>query len=260
MGALDALEPAAQHVGVTDKRGNEALQRSAVDLLWRAELANSPLRHYRQPIGKAQRLALIVGDEDGGDPQLALDFPQLHLHRRAQVLVERRKRLVEQQYGRIDHERAGQRHALLLSAGELARLATRQASELAQTQHLGDPTVDLRLRNMARLEAIRDVALDGHVREQRVILKHHPDFAIVGRQIIDPFAIDQDFAALGAEKAGGEIKGVDVRDETLQIRKLWLSKLLKRSGDGIIYNDHDAGAIGPRLFEQACLLGLEGIV
>ncbi len=27
-------------------------------------------------------------------------------------------------------------------------------------------------------------------------------------------------------------------------------KLLKRSGDGIIYNDHDAGAIGSRLFEQ----------
>src|SRR5947208_6771946 len=54
--------------------------------------------------------------------------------------------------------------------------------------------------------------------------------------------------------------GVDMRDETLQIRKLWLGKLLKRSGDGIIYNHRDAGAIGPRLFEQACLLGLEGIV
>ena len=49
-------------------------------------------------------------------------------------------------------------------------------------------------------------------------------------------------------------------DETLQIRKLWLGRLLKHSGEGIIYNDHDAGAIGPRLFEHACLLGLEGIV
>src|SRR3954470_10353870 len=51
-----------------------------------------------------------------------------------------------------------------------------------------------------------------------------------------------------------------MRDETLQIRKLWLGKLLKRSSDGIIYNDHEAGAIGPRLFEQACRMGLEGIV
>src|SRR5947208_15837609 len=31
--------------------------------------------------------------------------------------------------------------------------------------------------------------------------------------------------------------GVDMRDETLQIRKLWLGKLLKRSADGILYND-----------------------
>ena len=51
-----------------------------------------------------------------------------------------------------------------------------------------------------------------------------------------------------------------MRDETLQIRKLLLGKLLKRAADGIIYNDHDVGAIGPRLFQHACLLGLEGIV
>jgi ATP-dependent DNA ligase len=54
--------------------------------------------------------------------------------------------------------------------------------------------------------------------------------------------------------------GGDMCDETLQIRKLWLGKLLKRSIDGVIYNDHDTGAIGPRLFEQACKMGLEGIV
>jgi bifunctional non-homologous end joining protein LigD len=34
--------------------------------------------------------------------------------------------------------------------------------------------------------------------------------------------------------------GVDMRDETLRIRKLWLGKLLKRCGDGILYNDHEA--------------------
>jgi len=38
--------------------------------------------------------------------------------------------------------------------------------------------------------------------------------------------------------------GVDMRDETLQIRKLWLGKLLKRASDGILLNEHEAGAIG----------------
>jgi hypothetical protein len=51
-----------------------------------------------------------------------------------------------------------------------------------------------------------------------------------------------------------------MRHQPLQIRKQGLGKLLKRSGDGILYNDHEAGAIGPRLFEQACKMGLEGIV
>jgi hypothetical protein len=35
-----------------------------------------------------------------------------------------------------------------------------------------------------------------------------------------------------------------MREEKLQIRKLWLGKLLKRSGDGIILNEHEAGDIG----------------
>src|SRR5205823_6351694 len=79
-----------------------------------------------------------------------------------------------------------------------------------------------------------------------------------------------DFNAMHGGRRNAEVRlyafdllsddGFDMRDETLQIRKLWLGKLLKRSGEGIIYNDHEAGAIGPRLFEQACLLALEGIV
>jgi len=54
--------------------------------------------------------------------------------------------------------------------------------------------------------------------------------------------------------------GVDMRDETLQMHKLWLSRLLKRSAAGIIHNDyhHDAGAIGPLLFPPSVLDGPGG--
>jgi len=50
-----------------------------------------------------------------------------------------------------------------------------------------------------------------------------------------------------------------MRDETLQIRKLWLGKLLKRSGDGTFTTTMRL-ATWPLLFRQACLMGLEGIV
>ena len=95
-------------------------------------------------------------------------------------------------------------------------------------------------------------------------------FVIDGEAVVlGPNGIS-DFAALYSGKRNAEVRlyafdlladdGVDMRDETLQIRKLWLGKLLKRSTDGIILNEHEAGAIGPRLFEQACKMGLEGIV
>jgi bifunctional non-homologous end joining protein LigD len=79
-----------------------------------------------------------------------------------------------------------------------------------------------------------------------------------------------DFEGLHGGKCDAEVRlyafdlladdGVDMGHETLHVRKLWLGKLLKRSSDGILYNEQEAGAIGPRLFEQACKMGLEGIV
>jgi bifunctional non-homologous end joining protein LigD len=95
-------------------------------------------------------------------------------------------------------------------------------------------------------------------------------FVIDGEAVIlRPDGIS-DFDALHGRKRNGEVRlyafdllsddGVDMRDETLHIRKMWLGKLLKRSTDGIILNEHEAGEIGPALFKQSCKMGLEGIV
>ena len=59
-------------------------------------------------------------------PTRALDLAQLDLHLLAQLGVEIGQRLVEQQHVRPDHERAGQRHALLLAAGHPPRIAIRE--------------------------------------------------------------------------------------------------------------------------------------
>ena len=63
--------------------------------------------------------SLVVGDEDERDPDLVLDRLQLDLHLLAQLQVEGAERLVEQQHLRTVDERAGQRDALALTAGEL---------------------------------------------------------------------------------------------------------------------------------------------
>ena len=96
-------------------------------------------------VGKPQRLFLIVGDVEDGDAGLLMDAPDLVLDFLAQLLVERRQRLVHQQDRRIIGKRPGQRDALLLAAGQLRRHAVLEALEPHQLQHRRDFRVDLGL-------------------------------------------------------------------------------------------------------------------
>ena len=69
-------------------------------------------------------------------PSLLLQLHQLEPGLFAQLAVERRQRLVEQQHPRPLGQRAGERDALALAAGQLVRLARAEAVELDQRQHL----------------------------------------------------------------------------------------------------------------------------
>ena len=76
-------------------------------------------------------------DVDERDPDLVLDPLQLELHLLAQLQVERAERLVEEQHARVVDERAGERDALLLAAGELARLPVSPPREVDELEDLG---------------------------------------------------------------------------------------------------------------------------
>jgi bifunctional non-homologous end joining protein LigD len=52
----------------------------------------------------------------------------------------------------------------------------------------------------------------------------------------------------------------DIRKLPLSMRKASLARLLVRRVDGIFLSDFEQGEIGPDLFRQACLMGLEGLV
>ena len=86
----------------------------------RADLHDPALVEHGDAVGHRQRLALVVGDEDEGDAERLLQRLQLVLHLLAQLEVERAERLVEQQHLGLVDQRAGQRDALALAAGQLA--------------------------------------------------------------------------------------------------------------------------------------------
>ena len=108
----------------------------------------------------------------------------------ADLGVERRQRLVEQQHARARRQRAGQRDALLLAARQLEGIALAVAGEADELEHLLDARVALGLRLARDLEAEADVVGDVHVGEQRIGLEHHADLALVGLEAGDVLAFD----------------------------------------------------------------------
>ena len=111
---------------------DEAVGGLRVGLLRRVELLHAAAVHDQDAVRHDQRLALVVGDVDGGDAELALDAAELELHLLAQLAVQGGQRLVEQEQVGLEHQRAGDRHALLLAAGQLVRAAMAEAGRVGR--------------------------------------------------------------------------------------------------------------------------------
>jgi hypothetical protein len=61
---------------------------------------------------------------------------------------------------------------------------------------------DLGAAEATHLQAERHVVVDAHMRIERVVLKHHGDVAIHGRQMIDQSFADQDLAGSDGFESG----------------------------------------------------------
>src|SRR5438445_7698518 len=120
-----------------------------------------------------ERLLLVVRDVERGDAELELDAANLLAQLDADLRVERRERLVEEEYARLDRERARQRDALLHAAGELVRVAVACVAEADELQEIPDALASIALVLAANPQPVLDVLPRRHVREERVGLEHH---------------------------------------------------------------------------------------
>src|SRR5882757_5464173 len=57
-----------------------------------------------------------------------------------------------------------------------------------------------------------------------------------------------------------ELDGTDLRREPIEVRKATLASILRKSRHGVRLNEHLEHDCGLTVFQQACKLGLEGIV
>src|SRR5215813_1973623 len=102
VGRLDDLP--GQEVHVPDEVGHERREGPVVDRARLIELLDHAVGHDRDPVGHGQRLTLVVGDVDEGDPDLLLDPLELYLHLLAELQVECAQGFVQEQHARPHHQ------------------------------------------------------------------------------------------------------------------------------------------------------------
>ena len=180
--AVRAVGGRRQQVAHAEEAGNEAGPRPLIQAGGIAELLVSTVVHDRDAIRHRHRFFLVVGHEDERDPDLLLDPLELDLHLLAQLQVECAERFVEEQDGGSIDEGAGKRHTLCLPTGDLGRLASLEAGQLDELEHVGDAGLDLAVADLRAAQAEGDVLVDRQVGEERVILEDGVDVTLVGRQ------------------------------------------------------------------------------
>ena len=98
-----------------------------------------------------------MGDEHRGDTEALDELSQLAPRTFAERGIEIRQRFVEQQDAWLRRKRARECHALLLPTGQFLHLATLEADEIDQLQHLRHHPVRVRPPS---LESERDIFPD----------------------------------------------------------------------------------------------------
>ena len=151
--------------------------------------------HDHDAVREGHGLALVMGHIDRGDAEALLQGAELvaGLHAQARVLIG--QGLVQQQHARLEDQRAGDGHPLLLAAGEGGRGPVRIGLHLHEAQGAGDALLDLRRRAPADAQGIGHIVEDGHVRPDGVGLEHHAEPAPFGRHEEVAGGVAHDFPA-----------------------------------------------------------------
>ena len=87
------------------------------------------------------------------------------------------------------------------------RATVRVLFEMHHAQGFQHPALDLAFRTGLHPKPESHVVAHGHMREQRVILKHGIDLPLVGRHIVDSLPVEQHVAGCGLLEAADDAQG-----------------------------------------------------
>ena len=182
------------HLRSTHESSNEEVDRNVIEVLRSIDLLDETILHNDDSRSHGHCLDLVVGNVNEGGAESLMDLGKLGSHRRAELSVEVRQRLVEKEDLRVTDDSTTERDTLLLTAGQSLRLSVEQVSDIEDTSGLFDLSLDLFLRHLAELQTERHVVEHGHVRVQSVVLEHHRDISVLRSDVVDELVSDEELA------------------------------------------------------------------
>jgi hypothetical protein len=139
-----------------------------------------------------------------------MEASELIQHAAPDLGIEGRQRFVQQQYLGTDRQGAGDGHALLLPAAQLTRIAAGEILHPHHAQALANLRLNIGPRRAPGIQAESHVFFDPHMGKQRIVLDHHSNAALVGRQVRHIALADPDAPAdrAGQRPHGPERSGL----------------------------------------------------
>ena len=158
-------------------------------------------------LAKSVHQVLFVGNHHHGGAQLVDLYQQAHQLQRT-LRIQVAGRLVCDDGIGVVHQRAGNGHALLLTAGELRGIAVGLVFQTHQLQHIGDTLPDLLLGCAYRPHDKGQIVVHGLLLDQAEVLENNAQSAPHQRHlpvcnIADGKAIDHN-AACGGDHLTGQ--------------------------------------------------------
>src|SRR6266705_813531 len=160
-------------------------------------LEQLPFFQVQDAPGELRRLRVVRDDHDGL-AVLAIEHLQETQDLVGGLAIEVAGGLIAHQQLRVGHQRARDRHALLLSAGQLPRLVLGAVGEADHLEGDRDVLPALRGRQLRQQQRQLDVALGGEHRHEVVELEHEADVVrapageLAAAELIDAAAADAD--------------------------------------------------------------------
>ena len=161
-----------------------------------------PAREHHDAIRHVHGLVNVVRHVDDGLARALPDRQQLLLHQLARLRIERGKRLVHQEHGRLDGQCAGDADPLPHPTRQLVRVLRLEAGEPGHVQLVSRATRALRRGDAHLLEPELHVGLHRAPRKQRELLEDHGGGGAARRQL----AVEPDRALARRQQSRDEIQ------------------------------------------------------